>query len=190
MGNLIRLQGVLLAADTNESMVQRVFGLDAQLLVDAVIVACAVLFLFFLMSYLVFNPARELLEKRREKVIGDLEDAAKEKEDAIAFKTEYEARLANAQNDADEIINEGRRRANKREEEIVAEAKEEAARILARTEKEIELEKAKAKDEVKQEMASVAQAMAGKFISEQMDEQKQAALVDEVINEMGGSTWQ
>ena len=61
MGNLIRLQGVLLAADTNESMVQRVFGLDAQLLVDAVIVACAVLFLFFLMSYLVFNPARELL---------------------------------------------------------------------------------------------------------------------------------
>lgn len=190
MGNLLKLQCVLLAADTEESLVERVFGLDAQLLVDTLIVACAVLFLFFLLSYLIFNPARELLSKRREKVVSDLSEAAKEKEDAIAFKAEYEARLANAEKDADEIISEGRRRANKREEEIVAEAKEEAARILARTEKEIELERAKAKDEVKQEMASVAQAMAGKFIAEKMDAEKQAALVDEVINEMGDTTWQ
>ncbi|MGN0165369.1 MAG: F0F1 ATP synthase subunit B [Lachnospiraceae bacterium] len=190
MENLLNIQYVFLAANDDESIVQRVFGLDAQLLMDAVIVACAVLFLFVLLSYLVFNPARELLAKRREKVVSDLEDAAKEKEDAVAFKSEYEAKLANAEKDADAIISEGRRRANKREEEIVAEAKEEAARILARTEKEIELEKAKAKDEVKQEMASVAQAMAGKFIAEQMDAEKQAALVDEVINEMGDSTWQ
>lgn len=190
MGNFLNLQSVLLAADSDESMIQRVFGLDAQLLMDTLIVACAVLFLFLMLSYLVFNPARELLAKRREKVVADLSDAAKEKEDAIAFKAEYESRLANAEKDADDIISEGRRRANKREEEIVAEAKEEAARILARTEKEIELEKAKAKDEVKQEMASVAQAMAGKFIAEQMDAEKQAALVDEVINEIGDTTWQ
>lgn len=181
---------MLLAADGEDSLIQRVFGLDAQLIADTLIVACAVLFLFLLLSYLVFNPARELLAKRREKVVSDLEDAAKEKEDAIAFKAEYESRLANAEKDADEIISEGRRRANKREEEIVSEAKEEAARILARTEKEIELEKAKARDEVKQEMVEVAQAMAGRFISENMDKEKQADLVDEVINEIGDTTWQ
>lgn len=190
MGTLLKLQCVLLAADAEESLIQRVFGLDAQLLVDTLIVACAVLFLFFLLSYMLFNPARELLSKRQEKVVSDLEDAAKEKEDAIAFKAEYEGRLANAEKDADEIISEGRRRAIKREEEIISEAREEAARMMARTEREIELEKAKAKDEVKQEMVEVAQAIAGRFISEQMDKEKQAGLVDEVINEIGDTTWQ
>jgi hypothetical protein len=32
--------------------------------------------------------------------------------------------------------------------------------------------------------------MAGRFISEKMDKDKQAALVDEVIREMGDTTWQ
>jgi F-type H+-transporting ATPase subunit b len=190
LGSLINLQYVYLAADEEESLVERVFGLDAQLLMDTAIVACAVLFLFALLSYLVFNPARELMRKRQEKVVGDLEAAAKDKEDALEFKKEYEAKLANAGKDADEIISEGRRRANKREEEIVSEANEEEARNLARTEKESELEKSKARDDVKQEMVDVAEAMAGRFISEKMDKDKQAALVDEVIREMGDTTWQ
>ena len=44
----------------------RIFGLDAQLIADAVILALAVGFLFFLMSFLLFNPARELMKKRLE----------------------------------------------------------------------------------------------------------------------------
>ena len=46
----------------------RIFGLDPQLLADVVILALAVGFLFFLMSYLLFNPARELLKKRQDKI--------------------------------------------------------------------------------------------------------------------------
>ena len=46
----------------------RIFGLDAQLIADAVILALAVGFLFFLMSFLLFNPARELMKKRQDKI--------------------------------------------------------------------------------------------------------------------------
>ena len=190
MSTMINIQSIFLAADSNESLVGRVFGLDAQLLVDTLIVACAVLFLFFLLSYLVFNPARELLKKRQEKVVGDLEAAAKDKEEGAAFKAEYEAKLRDANKDADAIIAEGRRKAYAREEEIVGEAKEEAARILARTEKEAELEKEKVKDEVRREMVDVASEIAGKFIAEKMDEQTKTRLAKEVIDGMGESTWQ
>ena len=47
----------------------------------------------------------------------------------------------------------------------------------------------KAKDEIKQEIVTVAGEMAGRFIKDKMDEQKQAALVDDVIREMGDATW-
>ncbi|MDD6102326.1 MAG: F0F1 ATP synthase subunit B [Clostridiales bacterium] len=192
MSSLLNVGHMMLAVEAAEetTVVERVFALDAQLFMDAAIVACAVLFLFALLSYFVFNPARDLLRRRQERVLSELESAAREKEEALTYKLEYEDKLKNAEKSADEIISEGRKKANKRSEEIIAAANEEAARIRLRTEKEIELEKAKVKDDVKQEMVDVAKAMASKFISENMDADRQAALVDEVINEMGDKTWQ
>ena len=167
----------------------KIFALDWQLIFDALIVACAVFFLFFLLSYLVFNPARDLMQKRRDKIAADIAAAEKEKEDALAFKKEYDARLRDVDREADGILADAKRRAKDREEAIIAEAKEESARIMTRTKAEVELEKSKAKDEIKQEIVTVAGEMAGRFIKDKMDEQKQAALVDDVLREMGEATW-
>jgi len=186
--NLINIQSIVLASE--EGISARVFGLDAQLMMDAVIMMAAVFFLFLLLSFLVFNPARELLKKRQQKVVDDLDNAAKEKEDALEFKKEYEAKLSDAGKEADQIVADGRRRAIAHEEKIVEDAKAEAARIMARNEKEIELEKERAKDEVRKDMIDVAQTMAGKFVADKMDVNKQNELIDEALNEMGNKTWQ
>lgn len=167
----------------------RIFGLDAQLLVDTVIVILAVFFLFLLLSYLVFNPARELLRKRQEKIAGELADAAKNQAAAVQMKGEYEAKLAGADKEVDEILTEARKKGQKQEAKIVAEAKEEAVRVMNRAEREIELEKEKMKDEVKQEMIVVAQAMAAKVMAASMDEAKQAELLEDTLKEMGDDTW-
>lgn len=201
MGNLISslyLKTIVFAQDiansnaetANEELKNRIFGLDGQLLMDVVIVAISVFILFLALSYLLFNPARELLKKRQEKVQGELDFSAQEKKDAMALKSDYEAKLKNASQEVDEILSEGRKKALKRENEIVDEAKVEAARILDRANKEIELEKSKVKDEMKQEMVSVASVIAGKIIEGNIDEAKQAQLVDEALNEMGDDTWQ
>lgn len=167
----------------------RIFGLDAQLLQDTVILLLAVFFLFILLSYLVFNPARELLRKRREKIAGEMETAEREKADAIQMKSVYEGKLAAADKEVDEILTEARKKGQRREDEIVAQAKEEAARVMNRAEREIELEKEKMKDEVKQEMITVAQAMAAKVVAASMDEAKQAELLEDTLREMGDDTW-
>lgn len=175
---------------TNDSLSNRIFGLDPQLLMDAAIVALSVFILFLALSYLLFNPARELLKKRQEKIDSELEFSAKEKQDAMVLKSNYESKLMNASSEVDEILSEGRKKALKRENEIVDEAKTEAARIIDRASKEVELEKNKIKDEVKQEMITVASVMASKIIAGNMDETKQAQLVEEALNEMGDNTWQ
>lgn len=170
-------------------MVGRIFGLDAQLLQDTVILLVAVFLLFMLLSYLVFNPARELLRKRREKVAGEMEFAANEKAEAVRMRGEYEGKLANAGKEVDAILSDARRKGQRREDEIIAEAKEEASRVMNRAEKEIELEKEKMKDEVKQEMILVAQAMAAKVVAVSMDEKKQEELLADALKEMGDDTW-
>ena len=168
----------------------RIFGLDAQLLADACIMALAMLVLFTLLSYLLFNPARELLAKRQEKIDNDLKDAADSKVQMEELKNEYDNKLKNVDKEAEEILSETRKKAIKRENQIIDEAKEEAARIIKHANNEAELEKNKMKDEVKKEMISVASIMAGKFVAETIDENRQADLIEETLKEMGDSTWQ
>lgn len=190
MSNLLSSGLLFLTETTGEpEMKDKIFALDWQLIFDAVIVACAVFFLFFLLSYLVFNPARDLMQKRRDMIAQSIADADKEKEEALAFKKEYDARLKNVEAEADGILADARRRAKGREDAIINAAQEESARIMARTQTEVELEKSRAKDEIKQEIIAVAGEMAGRFISEKMDASKQAELVDDVIREMGEETW-
>lgn len=172
-----------------ESM-ERLFGLDFQLIADALLMIIAVFILFLLMSYLLFNPARKLLNDRREKIRGDLENAVKDKEDAAALKAEYDSRLANVNKEAEEILSDARRRGLANENQIIAQAKEEASRIIERARVEAELEKQKMADEVKKEIVSVASLMAGKLVAASIDPAVQAQLIDETLKEMGEGTWQ
>jgi len=179
---------VLLATDGGSY--SRLFGLDTQLIADACITAIAVFVLFIFLSKLLFNPVRDFLEKRQEKITEELETAEKAKKDSLQMKAEYEDKLKNVGKEAESILSDTRRKALLQEREIVEEAKEEAHRIRVRADKDIALEKNKVKDEVKQEMITIASAMAGKIIKTSISAQQQDALIDETLKEMGDSTWQ
>ena len=49
----------------------RLFDLDFQLLADAFLMMIAIFALFLVASYFLFNPVREMLEKRKDKIAGD-----------------------------------------------------------------------------------------------------------------------
>ena len=168
---------------------ERLFDLDMQLVHDTILLAIAVFFLFLAMSYLLFNPVRKMLEDRKLKIRTELDDAAADKADAAALKVQYEEKLKDIDKEAEAILSEARQKALHNEAKIVEEAMEEAARIIARANEEALLEKKRVVDEMKQEMISVAAAMAAKVISANIDINIQNQLVDETIKEMGDSTW-
>ena len=167
----------------------RLFTLDAQFLFDTVVMALSMLVMFSLLSYFLFNPVRDMLEKRKQRVAEDQETAKREKEDAIAFKEEYDQKLKEVDKEAEAILSAARKRAMQNEAKIVAEAKEEAARIIARANAEIELEKKRALDDMKQEMITIAAMMAEKVVAASIDTNVQESLIDETLKEMGEGTW-
>lgn len=171
-------------------MEPRIFDLDLQLLADATLMIIAVFALFLIASYFLFNPVREMLAKRQAKIKNELDSAAKDKEDASELKKQYEEKLKNIDREAEEILGDARKRALENENKIVAEAKEEAARIIDRAKVEAELEKQKAADDVKREMVVLASIMAGKVVKASIDTTVQESLVNETLKEIGESTWQ
>ena len=144
---------------------ERLFNLDPQLIHDTVLLAIAVLIMFTLLSYLLFNPVRDMLKKRQERIKADIDEAQKDKEDALRLKEDYDARIRNIEKEAEEILSDARKKALKNEAKILEEAKEEAARIIARANAQIELEKKKAADDMKKEIIAVASMMAAKALS-------------------------
>lgn len=182
----------LAARSTTEqpSLIDRIFGLDAQLLNDILVELLVIFILFLALSYFLFNPARKLMQSRQDKIKDEMDFSAKEKADAISLKREYTAKLKDADKEVEGILGEARKKAIKQEGIIVDEAKAEAARIIERANQEAELEKNRVKDEVKSEIINVASIMAGKLIAETINPEKQASLIDETLNEMGEGTWQ
>ena len=150
------------------------FNLDAQLLFDTVLLAVAVFFLFMLLSYLLFNPARKLLKDRQDRIESDINTAIADKESAAALKAEYEGKLKDIDKEAEAILTEARQKALKNQNKIVDDA---------------ELEKKHAMDDMKQEMIQIASLMAQKAVAASITTDIQDTLVEETLKEMGESTW-
>ena len=68
-----------------ESM-SRLFDLDWQLLADSCLMIIAIFVLFLILSYFLFNPARKMLNSRREKIQNELQTAKEAMENAQNLK--------------------------------------------------------------------------------------------------------
>lgn len=178
--------GLVLAS---AEMAPRLFDLDLQLITDSVLMIIAVFSLFLIASHFLFNPVRDMMQKRQDRIRNELDTAAADMENARALKEEYEAKLKDIDKESESILAEARKKALANENKIVADAKEEAARIIERAGVEAELEKKKAADEVKREMVVLASMMAGKVVSAAIDTTVQDSLVEETLKEIGESTW-
>ena len=178
--------GLVLAS---AEMAPRLFDLDLQLIADSVLMIIAVFSLFLIASHFLFNPVRDMMQKRQERIKNELDTAAADMESARTLKEQYEAKLKDIDKEAESILAEARKKALANESKIVADAKEEAARIIERAGVEAELEKKKAADEVKREMVVLASMMAGKVVSAAIDTTVQDSLVEETLKEIGESTW-
>ena len=171
-------------------MEPRLFNLDSQLLHDAVLLAIAVFVMFLFLSYMLFNPAREMLKKRQDKVKNDIDSAEKSREDAAKLKEEYENRQREIHKEEDAILSAARQKALENETKIIDQAKAEAANIIERANHQAELEMKKAQDEIKKEIITVASMVAGKAVSEKLDIEIQDSLIDDTLKEIGEKTWQ
>lgn len=178
--------GMLLS---NTAGYERLFDLDFQLLSDSLLTIIAVFVLFLILSYNLFNPARKILEDRKNRIQNDIATAQNDKDAALAMKEEYEDKLKDVDKEVEQILSEARKKALDNENKIIAEARKEAAAIIERANVEAQLEKQKVVDEVKQEMVAIASLMAGKVVSANIDTEIQDSLINETLKEIGDGTW-
>ena len=143
----------------------------------------------FLQAYLIkkflLKPINEVLEKRKAKADAEIADAQNAKTEALEMKERYEKDIANARDEAGEILSSAKRSADLQSEKILADAKADADSMRAKALTDIEQEKKKAVNDMKSEIGSVAMEIAGKVIEREINEEDHRKLIDEFIENVG-----
>ena len=141
--------------------------------------------LVFIMKKLLFKPVTKILKQREEEVNSIYEKAEESQKNAEALEKEYTESLAGAKEEAARIVKEATREATVKGEQIVADAKQEAAAARSKAEKEIEREKQAAVNEIKDDIASIAVSVAEKVIEKDLNAKDHEKLVEDFINNRG-----
>ena len=141
--------------------------------------------LYLFLKKLFFGPIKNMIDSRQKEIDDMYSDAENSKKSAEEMKVEYEEKLSHATEDAEEILRNAQRRAQLKEEEILKEAGIKAQRTLERAEEQIELEKKRAINDVKDEVSSMAIDIAEAVIERDIEKNDHKTLIDDFINKLG-----
>ncbi|OTA40441.1 MAG: hypothetical protein A6D92_17560, partial [Symbiobacterium thermophilum] len=108
------------------------------------------------MHRFLYKPLLGAIQAREDEINANLKKAAEDRAEAERLRREFEAQIANAQREAQEIINKAVKNATAVKEQIEAEARARAAEMLEQATQTIEREKAKAVAELRREVADLA----------------------------------
>ena len=137
--------------------------------------------LMLLVKHYAWGPVSEMMEKRRQKVIDDLDSAASDRKKAEVLANEREAALKNSRQEATKILSDAKSNAQKESDKIVAEANDNAASIRKKADADAKQAKTDALNDARGQVADISVAIAEKVIAKNLSAEDQKDLVDQFI---------
>lgn len=146
---------------------------------------CNLLIQVILFKKFLFEPVRNIIQKRQDEVNQVYESAAAADEKAQLAKADYEKQLTTAKEQAVQIVTSAAAEAQQRSDQLVHEAKTEASALKAKASADIERERRKALNDAKDDISGIALDIAEKVVEKEINEKDQRALIEEFIQKMG-----
>lgn len=150
-------------------------------------VAVNLLVLYWFMRKILFKPVTQFMDNRTNSIKESIENAEKNKADALQLKKSYEDQIRGAKDEAERIVNDAKAKANREYDSILAAAKQDAETVLVNARAEIERERDQMIKEIRGQVAGLALAAATKVLEANMDTASNKALVDKFIDEAGAA---
>jgi F-type H+-transporting ATPase subunit b len=134
-----------------------------------------------------FPMLKQGLAAREEKIRTDLEAAEAAKADAEQEAADYRAQLGDARGEAGQIIDEARQAADQVRRDLVARAEADAADIRAKAAEDARAATDRAMADVQAQVSNLSIELAERIVRQNLDRQAQLQLIENYINEVGGT---
>jgi F-type H+-transporting ATPase subunit b len=131
-----------------------------------------------------WRPLLEALDRRQEAIRRSLDDAQKARQELERLNVESQRILAAARAEADQILSNTRSDANRFREELKQKAQTEAAGIVKNAERQIELETARALQQIRTEAVDLSVAIASKLLARNVTKEDNERLIEETFKQI------
>jgi F-type H+-transporting ATPase subunit b len=146
-------------------------------------------FLVLVLAMIKFGvPAVKNMEQAREdRIRTDLETAESAKNEAETSLAQYRSQIANANSEAQSIIDKARQDAENVRKDLVARAEADANEIRAKASDDIRLATDRAKVDLQRQVGVMSVELAGKIVERNLDPSTQQQLIDSYIASVGSN---
>jgi F-type H+-transporting ATPase subunit b len=143
------------------------------------------LVLLFILKKLLYKPMLQMLDDRKKSIEDAITNAETAKDEAVKLRKEYESRLAEARQEAQDILAKATKIGEEIKQEIVASAQSEATKAIQRAQEEIARERDQAVSALRDEVATLVILAAGKVLGKTITVEDHNKLVKEFVAEVG-----
>ena len=151
-----------------------------------VLISLANLYIIYrILKRFLFKPVQKVMDAREAQVSKIYADADESRDSANQMKQEYEKRLASARKEADDLIRTATQNAQRRSDQIVTEAKEQAGHVKRKAQEEIDLQKQQMLRDVRGEISGLAVDIASKVVEREISQTDYDGFVDQFIQNVG-----
>ena len=133
---------------------------------------------------LAFPRISEALDRRQHAIEESIDHAEAVRHQADELLAEYQDRLREARNQAQEILDRARKSADAREHDTLEEANRRREQLMEQTRRDIEAETRRAIQEIRREVADLTILATEKVTRKTLDDSDQRRLVEEALGEL------
>jgi len=141
-----------------------------------------IVLMVLLVRYL-YRPITSVLEARTRRIQEGLRAAEEAKRDREAAEKEYQLRMEAARREGQGLLDRIAKQGEDLRKELEAKAREQADTLIARARAEIQQEREKAVQDLREQVADLAVLAASRIIGESLDAKKHRELIERAIEE-------
>lgn len=142
----------------------------------------------WVLSKVAFPKIQEALDKRAKTIAESIDAAERQRQESDELLSEYRARLAEAREQADDIMVRARKSAETAEAEAAAAGKEKREELVSAAKRDIEAETRRSLDQIRQEVADLTVLATERVTRKSLNDEDQKRLVEEALSEVDFST--
>jgi len=142
------------------------------------------LIVLFVLGKFAWGPVLSLLQDREKFIHESLSQAKHDREQAQAQLKEYTAQLQAARTEAATVVADARRDAEQLREELRGKAKAEADTLVKNAERQIQLETARAVQQIRREAVDLSVAIASKLIGRNLTKEDNERLIEDALKQV------
>ena len=144
--------------------------------------------LVWILARFAYKPLVSMMQERKERIAKDLADAQVARNEAEQFKADYAAQIANARQEAQQIVEKAVQQAEATTREQLAAAREQIEREKERARQDIVNERDRAMNNLRNEVISLSVAMATTVVAKDMDSATNTKLIEDAIAKLDSKT--